>query len=71
VTDLEGYEIYQALWRITGWKDGCVYSTQLVAEGWYDSATVEANRPNETNLTYCTSTSDSTPVVQIRRKRRD
>jgi hypothetical protein len=30
------YELYRELWRITEWRDGAVFKTEMVEKGWYD-----------------------------------
>ena len=46
------YEVYMELFRITQWRDGCVYRTESEGCAWFRKALVDANRPAETNLMY-------------------
>jgi len=47
------FELYQEVFRITEWRDGCVFRTEQVGHDWFPESVVKANRPRETNLIYC------------------
>lgn len=49
---MSDFELYRSQWRITAWKDGAVYKTELVKTDWFPTDAIENNRPAETNLTY-------------------
>lgn len=68
------FEVYREVWRITEWRGGAVYRTEVQGSGWYDEAVVKANKPRETNLLYEVPSSSTwgvgdVPAVLIRRKR--
>ena len=52
------FEVFKERWRITEWRDGAVYKTKKVDEGWFDDAVVEANRPAETEIIFVPPGSD-------------
>jgi len=65
------YEVYRVRWRITEWRDGAVYKTEQIDEGWFDGETVKANRPGETDIIYGPVSTDHPMARQmtIRAKR--
>lgn len=52
------YESYVELWRITAWRDGCVYATESLGYRWVAGETVKANRPADTSLIYTAADDD-------------
>lgn len=68
------YEVLREVWRITEWRDGAVFKTERQGIGWYDEATVKANRPADTNLTYTAPPTSALPYegswLMIRSKRK-
>jgi hypothetical protein len=46
------FEVYRQLFRITEWRDGCVFRTEPVRYDWFPEAVVDANVPRTTNLIY-------------------
>lgn len=65
------YEFYRELFRITEWRDGTVYKTESLGYGWFDEATIKANRPLETSLIYSVPSTKVQAEIGsgIRRKR--
>lgn len=52
------YEVYRERFRVTEWRDGCVYHTQSEGCGWFDADVVTANRPGATNILYVAASDD-------------
>lgn len=46
------FEVYMELFRITQWRDGCVYRTESLGCSWFPKAVVDANHPAGSNLMY-------------------
>lgn len=65
------YELRRELWRITEWRDGCVYKTESVGVDWFDEKVVRKNKPATTNLIYVapSSTGPYADTLNIRRKK--
>lgn len=49
---MSDFELYRSQWRVTAWKDGAVYQTELVTTSWFPVDQVENNKPAETGVTY-------------------
>jgi hypothetical protein len=52
------YEEYRELFRITEWRDGCVFRTESLGYGWFPQAEVKANRPAESDLIYAAASDE-------------
>lgn len=52
MSDEKQYEVYRELFKITEWRDGCVFKTESQGYAWFDLEVEKANRPAETNLIY-------------------
>lgn len=64
------YEVYMEKYRITEWRDGCVYRTESLGYGWFDAE--EAKAPQDKNIRYAAaSTEVALTQMTIRRKRDD
>jgi hypothetical protein len=46
------YELYQEIFEITQWRDGCVYKTISLGTDWFDESVSKENIPSKTNLLY-------------------
>jgi len=46
------YEEYREKFRITSWRDGCVYGTVSLGCGWFPAEEIQANRPGSTGIMY-------------------
>lgn len=57
------------LFRITEWRDGCVFKTESQGHDWFNKAVVDANKPAETNLIYASPNGEYADQVNIRRKK--
>lgn len=57
---MSDFELYRSQWRITEWKDGAVYKTELVKTDWFPMDQVENNKSAATNLTYSPPVETST-----------
>lgn len=52
------YEVYRELFRITAWRDGCIWTTQSLGCRWFPKRTIQANIPTESSLLF-TAASDA------------
>ncbi len=46
------YELFRSQWRITEWRDGCVFKTEHIKDAWFTEEEIKNNKPLETNVTY-------------------
>lgn len=61
------YEVWREKYQIIEWRDGAVFRTVKVEQGWYDIGEVETNQPRKTNYLFAPGGPDA-PLVGIRRK---
>ena len=54
----EKYEQYMEKFRITEWRDGCVYATESLGCDWFPAETVQGNRPGSTGIMYVAASDD-------------
>jgi hypothetical protein len=45
-------DVYREKFRITGWRDGCVWSTESLGCGWFCEDQVKGNIPGDTQVMY-------------------
>jgi hypothetical protein len=54
--DTTQYEVYREKFRITEWRDGCVYRTESLGCGWF--AMPESERPSEIGIMYAAASDE-------------
>ena len=52
------YEQYMEQFRITAWKDGCIYRTETLGTGWFPSAQIAANQPAVSGIIYAAASDE-------------
>ena len=68
--NLVPYEHYREVFRITSWRDGCVYDTESLGCMWVAGAVIAANVPGETNLMYVAASDEfANTHMTVRRPR--
>lgn len=50
--ELRQYEHYREVFRITAWRDGCVYATESLGCRWVSGDVIADNIPGDTDLMY-------------------
>ena len=64
------FERYMEKYRITQWKDGCVYATESLGYDWFPDDVIDGNRPGDTGVIYAAaSTEVALNQITIRRIR--
>jgi len=64
------FEQYREKFRITEWRDGCVYRTESLGYDWFPDEVIQANRPGSTGFIYAAaSTEVACNQMTIRRDR--
>jgi hypothetical protein len=64
-------EHYMEKYRITQWKDGCIYRTESEGYGWFSDTVLKANRPGETNVVYGAASTEVALAQQTIRKAKE
>jgi hypothetical protein len=52
------YEEYREVFKITEWRDGCIYKTVSLGHGWFSKDIIDINKPDESNLIYAAASDD-------------
>lgn len=64
----EEYEVWREVWKVTERRDGAIYKTEKVSEGWFDMEFVKANQSSGSDTLYVMG-GDNCLAVAIRRKK--
>lgn len=62
----EEYEVWREVWRVTEWRDDCVYKTEFVDRRWVPMGLHKD--PNDENLIYASCSMKNREGIGIRRK---
>jgi hypothetical protein len=64
---MSDHELWRERWTIVERRDGDVYRTEKLDEGWWDADQVDNNKPAETNLIYAAGGANA-PELCVRKK---
>jgi hypothetical protein len=62
-------QVYREKFRITSWRDGCVFSTESLGCDWFDESVVDSNHPSKSNMLFVAASDDfARGNMTVRRK---